>query len=311
MAVTQDHIGLSTPMGANLVAGPPAGATFRVWAPTAKAVYLNGGFGSAQDWNKDSNLAFAMHRIAGSNWWGGFIAGAREGDLYKFFVVGQGTSGFKRDPYARELQAGGNCIIRAPAGYPWHDKGFVPPAFNDIILYQLHVGAFYRPDGVRDGTFLDVVAKIPYLVDLGINVLQLLPVNEFETDSSEGYNGSDYFAPEFRYGTADLKMPIDRLSIANTLLTERGLPPVTALPVSGPYGQLKLLVDLWHVYNIAVHFDVVYNHAGDFTGTTNAYSSGTDNSRATTTGANSSSASTTWDLAACRSRYGKPKSASS
>jgi 1,4-alpha-glucan branching enzyme len=266
MAVTQDHIHSSTPMGANLVGAPLAGATFRVWAPLADAVYVNGTFGGVQAWNRDADPAFALQRIAGSDWWGGFVAGAHESDLYKFFVVGLGTTGFKRDPYARERQANGNCVIRAPADYPWHDDAFAPPAFNDIVIYQLHVGTFYRPGGVRDGTFLDVVIKIPYLADLGINVVQLLPVNEFETDNSEGYNGSDYFTPEFRYAAADPTAPIDRLATANNLLKARGQKPVTASQVSGPYGQLKLLVDLCHVYGMAVHFDVVYNHAGDFNG---------------------------------------------
>ena len=266
MAVTQDHIDLATPMGANLVTGVPAGATFRVWAPAAKDVFLNGGFVGAVAWGEDRDPAWALSRIAGSDWWGGFVAGAAAGDQYKFYVVGRGTAGYKRDPWARERLGNGNCLIRSSAAYPWHDHGFEPPAFNDMVIYQLHVGSFYRHSGTGDGTFLDVVEKIPYIAALGVNVVQLLPVNEFETHNSEGYNGSDYFAPEFRYGVADPTTPVDYLSIANGMLAPHGFPPLRAEQVAGPYDQLKLLVDLCHLNGIAVHFDVVYNHAGDFTG---------------------------------------------
>ncbi len=267
-AITQNHIDTSTPMGANLVvmAGNVQGATFRVWAPLAKQVYLNGHLNGSDSWDRDTNPALALQRISGGAWWGGFVAGATEGDSYKFFVVGEGTSGYKRDPYARELVAGGNCIIRSADAYPWRDEGFYPPAFNDMVIYQLHAGTFFRHSGTGDGTFLDVLEKIPYLAALGITVLQMLPVNEFETDNSEGYNGADYFAPEFRYGVPDPETPVNYLAIANSLLAAKNKPPVQAAQVASPYNQLKLLVDLCHVYGIAVNLDVVYNHAGGFDG---------------------------------------------
>jgi 1,4-alpha-glucan branching enzyme len=266
MPVTQDHVDLTMPMGANLVTNAPAGATFRVWAPKARTVFLNGHFAGVDTWNKDQDPSLALQRINGTDWWGGFFASAGEGDLYKFYVVGEGSTNYKRDPYARELLAGGNCVIRSANAYPWHDHGFRPPAFNDMVIYQLHVGAFFRHSGVGDGTFLDVVEKIPYIAALGVNVIQLLPVNEFETDNSQGYNGSDYFAPEFRYGVANPTAPVDYLAIANGMFAARGLVPVTAAQICGPYAQLKLLIDLCHVYGIAVNLDVVYNHAGDFNG---------------------------------------------
>src|ERR1700722_14102899 len=203
--LTQANITASTPMGAILVAG---GATFKVWAPSASAIYLNGTFGGAQDWSRDASPS-ALTRDA-SGYWTGFLPGVVDGDEYKYFVVGPpgGGAGYKRDPYARELTPsatfplGVNCIVRAPAAYPWHDAQFSTPDFADMVVYQIHVGT-YASSPPSYGTFLDVIAKLPYLAALGINVLQPLPVIECDVSPSEGYNGGDYFSPDALYTVAD------------------------------------------------------------------------------------------------------------
>jgi hypothetical protein len=202
--ITQQHIDGNTPMGANLTAD---GATFRVWAPGARAVYLNGLLGGKDLWKKDQDPGLFLTKD-GAGYWSGFCPGAREGDSYKYFVVGGGSTGYKRDPFARELSVDppfphSNCILRDPALYPWHDGAFVTPDFSNMIVYQAHVGTFYSKVPGEGGTFLDVVEKIEYLAALAINVLQLLPIDEFETQTSLGYNGSDIFSPEMRYGVSD------------------------------------------------------------------------------------------------------------
>ena len=80
----------SAPMGANLV---ESGATFRVWDPTSRRVSVRGSFNG---WT-DQPLSKT------GSYWSAFIPGVREGDEYKFFVEGQGSTGYKRDPFAREL----------------------------------------------------------------------------------------------------------------------------------------------------------------------------------------------------------------
>src|SRR5262249_4530268 len=67
---------------------------------------------------------------------------------YRFWVIGSGSTGFKRDPRARELGTipsypSCDCLIRDPGTYPWHDAGFRTPEFRDLIQYQLHIGVFY------------------------------------------------------------------------------------------------------------------------------------------------------------------------
>ena len=100
MPISQNHIGSNTPMGANLFAD---GATFRVWAPDATAVYINGVFSGTNTFRKDTDPGLLLQKN-GDGRWTGFLDGVKEGDRYKFYVVGKGANGFKRDPYARSLQ---------------------------------------------------------------------------------------------------------------------------------------------------------------------------------------------------------------
>jgi 1,4-alpha-glucan branching enzyme len=139
--------------------------------------------------------------------WRGFIPGVKDRQRYMFYVVGEGSEGLKRDPYARELESPfpSQCIIRHP-DFPWHECGYVTPRFHEYVIYQLHVGTFFTPNLPRKGgTFLDVARKLPYLADLGVNALQLMPIQEFQTSFSLGYNGTDYFLPKW---TSPCRMPI-------------------------------------------------------------------------------------------------------
>lgn len=95
----------------------------------------------------------------GGGHWATFIPGLKEGDEYRFYVDGRGSKGYKRDPRARELGftptfPASNCVLRDPSLFPWHNTGFRPPAFNDLILYQLHVGTFAIATGSPNGCFL-------------------------------------------------------------------------------------------------------------------------------------------------------------
>ena len=269
MPTSQENINAQTPLGANLTAG---GATFRVFGPSAVEVFVSGDFNG---WKPQDPAAQLVKQ---GNEWRGFIPGLKDGTRYKFFVVGLGSTGFKRDPRAREIVPmpglPNNCVVRDPNTFPWHDQGFSPPAFNDLIIYQFHIGTYYGRDAKgnddrrgRDCTFLDVIDRIEYLVELGVNTIEPLPIIEFETETSQGYNGSDLFAPEYRYTMLPGDPRIPRfLATINRLLGNRGKPPLPDGVLDRPINQLKALVDLCHVYGIAVLFDVVYNHAGGFNG---------------------------------------------
>ncbi|HUM05873.1 MAG TPA: alpha amylase C-terminal domain-containing protein [Terriglobales bacterium] len=263
--ISQANITATTPMGANLVDG---GATFRTWAPRAAAVYVNGIFGASVMTGCSEDLL--MLRDA-NGYWTGFIAGARDGDSYRFYVVGAGSSGYKRDPYAREMARDADfpncsCLIRSGSTYPWHDFGFVTPDFSEMIVYQLHVGTYAPATPGATSTFLDVIGKIEYLAALGINVLQPLPIDELETAPSLGYNGADYFSPELTYVVYDESALSGYLATINRMLASKGKSPLAMADIANGPAQLKAMVDLCHLYGIAVVFDVVYNHAGGFFG---------------------------------------------
>jgi len=263
--ISQANISANTPMGANLV--PGGGATFRAWAPLATAVYINGTFGGSSLTGQTSNLLLAKDA---NGYWTGFVGSAQEGDGYTFVVVGPGGTGPKRDPYARELalaSAFPNCssLIRSATAYPWHDAAFVTPDFSNMIVYQLHIGTYNPAAPGAASNFLDVIGKIPYLAELGINVLQPLPVDEMETDPSMGYDGADLFSPDFPYVVTDPVALNGYLTTINSLLTAKGCAPLALRDITAGPAQLKVLVDLCHIYGIAVVFDAVYNHAGGFT----------------------------------------------
>jgi len=240
-------------MGATLVAD---GATFRVWAPNAHEVHVLGEFGA---WIPSTDTR--LQRTDNGHWWG-FVRGVRDREAYKFWIVGDAGGGWKRDPYARELDwASGNCILRTQ-DFPWHETGFRTPRFEDFLIYQLHVGVYSTPRWpAAGGTFLDVALRLPYLADLGITALQLLPIQEFPSTFSLGYNGLDYFSPEADFSVRDAELGPYVTSL-NGLLGQKELTPYSQAHLTGAMNQLKALIDLAHGFGIAVILDVVYNHAG-------------------------------------------------
>jgi 1,4-alpha-glucan branching enzyme len=269
MPASQLNITPNTPLGGNLV---PGGATFRTWAPNALEVYialLPPGGSPPGPFPKNPGDLLVKDA---NGYWSGFVPGLKDGDLYRFYVVGQAKEGFKRDPYARELEFNGypdcDCILRDPADYPWHDAGFRPPRFNDLIVYQFHIGVFYAKNAaghdIRPGRvskILDVVDRIEYFADLGVNAVMPLPFQEFQGENSLGYNGTDLFSPEMDYAVQVADLP-PYVACVNRLLAAKGFGPLTAAQLTGQVNQFKAFIDLCHLYGIAVITDVVYNHAG-------------------------------------------------
>jgi 1,4-alpha-glucan branching enzyme len=265
MPSAQDHITATTPMGATLVDG---GVTMRFWAPRAQRVHVV--FGGVDGYRPDPADELVPDPATGH--WTGFFPGVRAGTKYRFLVQGPGGTGFKRDPRAHELELYGypdcDALVVDHAGYPWHDAGFRPPDFADLIVYQLHVGVFHAtgPDGrdlrpKRVAKLLDAVRQVPYLAVLGVNAVQPLPVVEFQGEWSLGYNGTDLFSPEMDYCVAPEELTPYLLAV-NDLLAARGAAALTGDQLAGQVNQLKAFIDVCHLYGIAVLIDVVYNHAG-------------------------------------------------
>jgi len=199
------------------------GVTFRVWAPNATAVSVAGTF---DEWDA------TKHPLASENGgtWSVDVPGAKDGDEYRFLVRNGDRQMWRIDPRARRLTSSvGNAIVYDPQGFDWGDQDFEQPHWNDLVIYELHVGTFSEGMHGRPGTLDGVRKRLPYLRDLGIGAIQLMPPFEFAGDRSWGYNPAFPYAVESTYGGPD---------------------------------ELKSLVRAAHEHGIAVVLDVVYNHLG-------------------------------------------------
>jgi 1,4-alpha-glucan branching enzyme len=203
------------------------GVTFRVWAPNATNVAVRGPF-NVGGWNNSSN--FLVKEAGGLGIWSADVPAARAGDEYKYFLSG---TLWKRDPRGRKVvNSAGNTIVYDPSAFNWAGDNRLPITTSDLVIYEMHVGAFYdsTPGSAGPGKFTDAITKLDYLANLGINAIELLPVAEFAGDYSWGYNPADPYAVE------------------NT-------------GYGGPDG-LKSFVKAAHQRGLRVLLDVVHNHYG-------------------------------------------------
>jgi 1,4-alpha-glucan branching enzyme len=199
----------------------PGGTAFRVWAPNARAVAVIGSF---DGWDEAGT---PMSDEGGGTWYAD-IPGAGPGDQYKFMITtADGETLARIDPYARAVtNSVGNGIVVAPEA---PGSGFEGPPWNRLVIYEMHIGTFHRPDEDTPGTFEDAIARLAHLRRLGVNAVQIMPAAEFGGEISWGYNPAHIFAVESTYG--------------------------------GPEG-LRAFVAAAHEAGIAVLLDVVYNHFG-------------------------------------------------
>lgn len=199
------------------------GVAFRVWAPNAQCVSVIGSFnewdGSKHQMSSESN-----------GYWYANVAEARAGDQYLFCLTTAVGELKKIDPYAREVTSSiGNAVVH-DTRFDWEgdDFGIVP--WNELIIYELHVGTFNDQEGVsHQGEFSSVSARLGHLKKLGITAIQIMPIGEFAGERSWGYNPSHIFSVDGEYG--------------------------------GPLA-FKRFIKSAHQLGIAVILDVVYNHLG-------------------------------------------------
>src|SRR6185312_13815681 len=112
--------------------------------------------------------------------------------------------------------------------YPWHDDRYRAPRFEDLIIYQLHVGTFAGPDRRhRVGRFLDVLERLEHLLALGVTAVELLPIVEFAPQRSRGFDGFDLFSPEMDYQVDGPELG-PYLARVNAVLARFGQPSLRA-----------------------------------------------------------------------------------
>lgn len=208
----------------------PGTATFVFFAPYKPYVSVVGDF---NHWNTRATPCVSD----GNGLWWATIPHPGS-TRYGFYVaIDAASHAWVSDPYAYAVDWESETKVWGvlpPDGAPrfaWTVAGWKTPPLRDLIIYELCVrdfGGRWERNRSRYGTFRDLLARIDYLADLGVNAIELMPVQSFPGDSSWGYNPVFYFAPAPSYGTPE---------------------------------DLKRVVDACHARGIAVLFDVAFNHA--------------------------------------------------
>jgi glycosidase len=125
--------------------------------------------------------------------------------------------------YPKDTASGIVSVLQtAQVPYTWHTTSYTPPKQSNLVVYELLVRDF-----TANHDYKTLIDTLGYLVNLGINAIELMPVTEFEGNLSWGYNPSFYFAPDKYYG---------------------------------PKNDLKAFIDICHSKGIAVIMDMVLNH---------------------------------------------------
>ncbi|HVR10876.1 MAG TPA: alpha-amylase family glycosyl hydrolase, partial [Thermoanaerobaculia bacterium] len=201
------------PVGAEIV--PGGGVHFRVWAPARRRVEVV--FASP------GRSGLDLEREAGGGYFSGLAAAAAAGDLYRFRL--DGGDAFP-DPASRFQPEGphGPSRVVDPAAYRWRDASWRGAVRQGQVIYEMHAGTF-----TREGTWAAAARRLAGLADLGVTMLEVMPVAEFPGRFGWGYDGVDLFAPTRLYGEPD---------------------------------DFRRFVDAAHGHGLAVILDVVYNHLG-------------------------------------------------
>jgi maltooligosyltrehalose trehalohydrolase len=206
------------PVGAEPVAG---GVHFRVWAPAVAemdVVLVRSGDAPRESIEHVQRLARdadGYHEAA--------VESARPGDLYMFRLDGDRL---RPDPASRYQPAGphGPSMIVDPHDFEWTVNVWPAPGSRPDVVYEMHVGTFSP-----DGTWRGALPRLQALADVGVTIIEMMPVAEFSGRHGWGYDGVSLFAPHHHYGRPD---------------------------------DLRRFVDEAHRLGMAVVLDVVYNHCG-------------------------------------------------
>jgi maltooligosyltrehalose trehalohydrolase len=199
------------PIGAELT---PEGAHFRVWAPRSRSVEIVLELEGRHE---------ALRLSAES---GGYFSGqtghATTGSCY--YVRLDGVGQHWPDPASRFQPSGpmGSSQIIDPNDFDWHDATWPGVTIDKAVMYEMHVGTF-----TQAGTWAAAAERIEALAELGVTVIELMPIAEFPGNFGWSYDSTNLFAPTHLYGSPD---------------------------------AMRYFVDSAHQHGLGVILDVVYNH---------------------------------------------------
>jgi maltooligosyltrehalose trehalohydrolase len=199
------------PVGAEILSG---GVHFRVWAPRRRRVAV-----AFEDGSADVQLA-----PEADGYFSGRAAAARAGTLYRYRLDDYAT--LYPDPASRFQPQGphGPSEVVDPSAFAWSDRDWRGVGLLGQVIYEMHIGAF-----TRAGTWEAAAGQLAELADLGVTVVEVMPVADFPGRFGWGYDGVNLFAPTRLYGRPD---------------------------------DFRRFVDRAHAAGLGVLLDVVYNHFG-------------------------------------------------
>jgi maltooligosyltrehalose trehalohydrolase len=192
----------------------PGGVHFRVWAPDHRNVDVV--------FECNARQPLALHPDK-RGYFSGFAEGVGAGVYYKYRLDAGQTY---PDPASRFQPNGihNASSVVDPSRFAWTDDNW-PGVTRDLqIFYEMHLGTF-----TPEGTWQAAAAKLGWLRDTGITVVEVMPVSEFPGRFGWGYDGVHWFAPTHLYGEPD---------------------------------DFRAFVDRAHAFGLGVILDVVYNHFG-------------------------------------------------
>ena len=186
---------------------------FRTFAPSASRISVIGEFNG---WTETP-----LEKVHDGNFWEMISKEAKPGMMYKYRIYDRAGNCIDHcDPYGygMELRPNTASIIRDMDAYKFHDGKWMKKRSDHselpLNVYELHFGSFRKPSEEPDAWYdYEEMADIllPYLKENGYNYLEIMPLNEYPCDESWGYQGTGFFSPTSRYGTADqLKYFVDR-----------------------------------------------------------------------------------------------------
>ena len=216
-------------------------AVFSLFAPGKQRVQLVG------DFNRWTQTCDGLMKRDGDYYWAR-ITGLTPGQTYRFQYIVEDSIRIA-DPYSELVLDPNNDrfipkvvypnmpeypVGKTPGGYVgvftpgeapfnWTTTNYTRPNKYNLMIYELHMRDF-----VRNESYQSLIDTLPYLVNLGFNAIQLMPINEFDGNNSWGYNPAYYFAPDKAYGSKE---------------------------------KLKEFIDKAHSNGIAVILDVAFNQA--------------------------------------------------
>lgn len=187
------------PLGATLKAST---ATFRVWAPFVEAVSVRINGGAPIPLAKE-----AGHPASDDTIWVGKATNVRAGAKYRYVIRRDGQTREFADPRALALtgsKADAESVLVAPLPA---QPPFSAPRFNEMVIYELHLGTFHRSSRTGRFDFAGAIEQLDHLKSLGVNVVEVMPIHEnierqdnTPTDYNWGYDPVQLFAVERSYG---------------------------------------------------------------------------------------------------------------